>query len=128
MSEWKTTPSSDLALNELHDEIGRLQSEVLRLTNELAVERARSSAAREEEARQRRLDETARGMFLQGDCAAERTYRFADDLERARDAYVGSRQAILKAADHRAQRAQSATSSASSGATRTARPERDVGR
>lgn len=126
MSEWKTTPSSDLALTELQDEIGRLHDEIGRLTNELAVERARSSEAREEEARQKRVDETARAAFVAMDCSAERAYSFALDLERARDAYVGSRQAILKAADHRAQRAQSATSSASSGATRTARPERDV--
>lgn len=116
MSEWKTTPSSDLALNELHDEIGRLQSEVLRLTNELAVERARSSAAREEEARQKRLDETARLLCVHGlpyaptdafaryaiaEGIVRDAYRLAEIVEQAREQCV-------------AQRAQSATSSASS--------------
>lgn len=101
-------------MSELQDEIGRLQREVLRLTNELEVERARSSEEREEEARQKRLDATAREMFIHGDCDAERAYRFAGDLERARAEYVAERQAILKADRYLTQRAQSATSSASS--------------
>jgi hypothetical protein len=97
-------------MSELQDEIGRLQREVLRLTGELEVERARSSEAREEEARQKRVDATARAAYTAMDCDAERAYRFAE--------YVAQRQAILKAADHLAQRAQSATSSASSVAQR----------